>query len=120
LRWSHVEWPEQRFTFLKTKNRRDHMLPFTGMVQEIFERRLAAASNSSRVFGTVGSGRRLGNVGGAVRRLRKATGVYFTPHDLRRWTATALEQAGVGVYTIKGVLNHRSGCRGEHSGNPVL
>jgi hypothetical protein len=24
------------------------------------------------------------------------------------------------VYTIKGVLNHRSGCRGEHSGNPVL
>lgn len=37
--------------------------------------------------------------------------VYFTPHDLRRWVATALKQAGVGVYTIKGVLNHRSGCR---------
>jgi hypothetical protein len=35
----------------------------------------------------------------------------FCPQDLRRWAARAMEQAGVGVYTMKGVLNHLSGRR---------
>lgn len=51
LQWSHVDWHDQRFTFVKPKNRRDHVLPITGLLQAVLARRMIA-SKSPRVFGT--------------------------------------------------------------------
>jgi integrase len=97
-------------SFRNTKNRRDHTLPLTDTLEKIVLRRLCA-STSERVFSSLRAGKSLGNYRRALERIRKVAGVDFSPHDLRRWAATAMEQAGVGVYTIKGVLNRLFGRR---------
>jgi len=80
LQWNQVDWHHQRFMFVKTKNRRDHTLPITGLLKAVLARRMVASKSSPRVFGTVENGGRLGNVGRAVRWLRHTACVYFTSH----------------------------------------
>jgi hypothetical protein len=111
LKRSSIDWIAGTLRFLKTKNRRDHLLPLTETLREIVSRRAAWSSNGC-VFSSLRAGKSLGNFRRALARVRKVSGVKeFCPQDLRRWAATAMEQAGVGVYTMKGVLNHLSGRR---------
>jgi integrase len=110
LTWNNVDWRTEQMTFRKTKNRRDHILPLTPMVHAILWRRLGH-KKSERVFASLKTGKPLGSVDAMVSRVRDLSGVQFIIHDLRRWAATAMEQAGVGAYTIKGVLNHLPGLR---------
>jgi integrase len=108
LKCGDIDRVKRSLRFRNTKNRRDHTLPLTDTLEKIVLRRLCA-STSERVFSSLRAGKSLGNYRRALERIRKVAGVDFSPHDLRRWAATAMEQAGVGVYTIKGVLNHLSG-----------
>ena len=109
LKCRDVDWLEGRMTFRRTKNRRDHILPLTVTLREILARRIAAC-RSDLVFSSR-RGKPFKAYRRVLERIREVAGVHFTPHDLRRWAATAMEQAGVGAYTIKGVLNHLSGLR---------
>jgi len=77
-------------------------------LRELLQRRLALAK-SKWVFSSPHDGRLVGNYRGAVTRVRRAAGIYFIPHDLRRLAATAMERSGVPVYTTKAVLNHATG-----------
>ena len=43
-----------------------------------------------------------------MRRLSKAIGVSFTPHDLRRTFATRAAEVGVDYLMIKRLLNHKT------------
>jgi integrase len=70
------------------------------------------------VFESPHDGARLSNIRIAQQRVRDASGVQWSPHDLRRLAATAMERAAVPAYTIKGVLNHLSGGQ-DITGNYV-
>jgi hypothetical protein len=84
-------------------------LPLTPYLRELLRRRVDAAI-SSRIFSSPYDGRPLSNYRAAVRRVREeAWVVVFTPQDLRRLAATAMERGKVPVYTLKAVLNHLSG-----------
>ncbi|MGH3680755.1 MAG: tyrosine-type recombinase/integrase [Natronosporangium sp.] len=48
------------------------------------------------------------NVDGLVRRLRKRTGIWFTPHQFRHSYATGLLRRGVAVEVVQHLLGHAS------------
>ena len=56
------------------------------------------------------AGRRVSNLRYAQDRIEKATGIHFTPHDLRRTFATIAESIDVPAYALKRLLNHADGA----------
>ena len=51
LKWENVDFNRRCFTIMETKNREEHQLPMTRVIQEIFERRQALAQiNNPYVF----------------------------------------------------------------------
>lgn len=75
-----------------TKNGRAHTFPVTGL----------AANLLATPLKWVGWGK-------STERLRKAAGVEFWLHDLRRTYATALASLQVAPHIIEALLNHKSG-----------
>lgn len=116
LRRSDVDLQQGTLRFLDTKNRTDHLLPLAPYVRALLERRMQS-HQGERVF--AGSdGVPVTNLRYALERIATDSGVKFSPHDLRRLAATALERAGVPVYTVKSVLNHLPGA-GDVTGRYV-
>jgi integrase len=105
LHRSDVDLKGKEFTFRDTKNRSDHTLPMTPLLQEILTRRVQA-TDSGPIFPMT-------NFRYAVARVREQSGVYFTRDDLRRLALTAMERAKIGRYTIKAIANHISGDDGS-------
>jgi integrase len=85
----------------ETKNHTDHTLPFTKRVREILVERKRVAGEQEQVFGTA-------EVQKALIRIKQATGLWATPHALRRTWATCADKAGLGAYAIKAALNHKT------------
>jgi integrase len=108
MRWTELDaegwWtlPETR-----TKNGLPHRVYLTKPVREILERRHSKDRKSEWVFR---SPKRLndpiGSIAKAIARLRRATGIDFRPHDLRRTASTVMPRAGVPELTIPKILNH--------------
>ena len=54
----------------------------------------------------------------AVKNIRDHSGVYFTPHDLRRTFITIAESLDIRDYILRRLLNHRSG--GDVTGGYII
>lgn len=110
LRIQDVDLAGGTVTFPDTKNRRDHRLPLTPYLRKLLERRIHQAQGKALVFSSPFDGAPTRNLRHALARVKTATGLTFSPHDLRRLTASSLERLAVPVYTIKAVLNHLPGA----------
>lgn len=109
LRWNDVDLHHGTLTISETKNSHPHTLPLTPFLVELFQRRKKATGKSPFVFPSSGKEGHLIDPKKAVAKVRKECGVYFTPHDLRRTFITTAESLGIRDYTLKRLLNHRSG-----------
>ncbi|WP_164744012.1 tyrosine-type recombinase/integrase [Saccharospirillum alexandrii] len=108
LTWNQVNMADRSYHLTTTKNGDPLELPITDRVFSILERR-------QRLYNTHGFVFNADNLHGVIRepkkvinQIREATGVEFTLHDLRRTFTTTAESLGVGTYTIKRLLNHRT------------
>ncbi len=110
LRIQDVDLDGGTVTFPDTKNRRDHRLPLTPYLRKLLELRIRQAQGKALVFSSPFDGAPTRNLRHALARVKTATGLAFSPHDLRRLTASSLERLAVPVYTIKAVLNHLPGA----------
>ncbi len=108
LTWADVDLTGHTLTIRDPKNHNDHTLPLSDFLQDLFTRRKSAAL-SPFVF-TDEAGRRVSNLRYAQDRIEKASGVHFTPHDLRRTFATIAESIDVPAYALKRLLNHADGA----------
>jgi integrase len=108
LQWSDVDLTGRTLTIRDPKNHNDHTLPLSDYLLDLFTRRKAAAL-SEFVF-TDEAGRRVSNLRYAQDRIEKASGVRFTPHDLRRTFATIAESIDIPAYALKRLLNHADGA----------
>jgi integrase len=113
-----LSWPEvddDRITLpaLRTKNKRDHVIPLSEPAQVILDRRPRRADRDF-IFGRR-NGRPFSGWSvckGLLDARIKDKGVTladWTPHDLRRTTATRMAELGVQPHIIEAVLNHVSG-----------
>jgi len=94
----------------RTKNKRPHRVWLSEAVRQILAARRPSAdgaSSSPWVFAsTRKGGQPVAHVSKAVARLKRATGIDFRPHDLRRTAASLMAAAGVEESVIPKVLGH--------------
>ena len=110
LKKSDLDWQTKTITFRNTKNHSDHRLPMTNMAMEILGRR-SAESPIDYVFGSKHEAAVPSNFRTSIARIEHLTDLKFTIHDLRRLAATSMERLGIPGYTIKSILNHKTGAQ---------
>ena len=102
-----VDFKRGRFTVHETKNGTSHCLPMTDYVRNLLKRRADKyRASSDFVFpGQFGKGH-IHDVRSHQLLITEASGVEFTPHQLRRTFSYAAERCRLGVTEQKKLLNH--------------
>ena len=109
LKKHDVDFEKKTVVFRDTKNRSNHELPLTDSLISILCRRINA-NNTPFVFASSHGGAVPSNFRSSYGRILDQTGLTFTCHDLRRLAASSMERLGVPHYTIKAILNHKTGA----------
>lgn len=102
--WEGVDMNEKTFTAFDTKNGKNHTLPMSDFVFEIFLRRKKDKKNEF-VFHGVGKKRFFRDPRKAIEEVSAKSGIKFCNHDLRRTFSTIAEKE-VSFVQLKTILNH--------------
>jgi integrase len=109
LKWADVDLTGKTITVRDPKNRRDHTLPLSDYLFDLLDRRKADAVNAY-VFPGTGVGGYIVEPRKQITKVTEASGINFTPHDLRRTFITIAESLDIPAYALKRLLNHASGA----------
>ena len=118
LRGDAVDLAAGTFKVTGTKNGSDLALPITRVARPMFLRRLADAESVGSVYIHPTGGNRPSKSGRlreprhAIRAVTEATGLSFTPHDLRRSFA-GLAARHLPYAMLKAVVNHKATDKGD-------
>lgn len=119
LEWKNVFLDDQLFCLDDTKNGHGLELPITKPLEEIFKRR-AEYRVSGFVFGADNHHGRVVEPKKIIKQMNERADVSFTLHDLRRTFCSVAETIGVGTYTLKRLLNHKTSRSDVTAGYTVL
>ncbi len=108
LRWENIDLVGRTLNIPKTKNGDPLDLPLSDFLVTLFTDRWERLSTSPWVFAGPGVEGHMVETKKFLQRVRKASGVKFTLHDLRRTFITIAESLDVPYYALKRLLNHRS------------
>jgi integrase len=111
MRWENVDFEGQTFTIPDPKNSEPHTLPMSDYLYAFFQRRKELAGDSPWVFpshrkeGT----KHISVINRVLDTVVSASGVKFTPHDLRRTFLTVAKQVPgrYNIFFIKRLANHK-------------
>ncbi len=113
MKWENVDFDKKVFTVTGTKGKKDHTLPMSSLVYAILVSRRPDINPDKRtvsdewVFPARGNKSHLGDIRKQLEKVKKKTGLAFTPHDLRRTFATLLEgELKLNTGVISRFLNH--------------
>ena len=114
LEWANVDFGNRTLTVAETKNKMSHTLPMSEFVYSLLlerhmNRHNNAAVSDEFVFAGNSINGHLVEPRKQVNRVAEATGISFTLHDLRRTFITVAESLELSGYTLKKLLNHKSG-----------
>jgi len=118
LRWEDVDFDTGAVCFRDTKNGDDAVLPLSDYAAELLRTRFPRRGASDYVFPGE-HGRALVDCRKSLAKVIAQARVPFTLHDLRRTYATTAESVDLGAYSIKLLLNHRSGRRHDVTGGYI-
>ena len=107
LRWDWINFDEKVLTIPETKNGHPHTLPLTDFLLDLLQKR--HTNDSEYVFPGNGKSGHFEEPKKPIAKIREKSGVNFTLHDLRRTFITIAESLDIRDYTLKRLLNHRSG-----------
>lgn len=107
LRWSDIDFKSRTLRIEDTKNHCVHELPLSGFVFDLLERR-SHAGDSDFIFAGDGVHGYLVEPRLHIERVRQASGVDFSIHDLRRTFITVAESIDIPAYALKKLLNHKT------------
>ncbi|MBC3767451.1 tyrosine-type recombinase/integrase [Neptunicella marina] len=119
LEWKNVFLDDQLFCLDDTKNGHGLELPITKPLEEIFKRRTEYRV-SGFVFGAENHHGRVMEPKKIIKQMNELADVSFTLHDLRRTFCSVAETIGVGTYTLKRLLNHKTSRSDVTAGYTVL
>ncbi len=107
LKWKWIDFKQRTLEIPETKNGYPHALPLSDYLYELL---LSRKDNGSEfVFPGTGREGYFSEPKRSVENIRKKSEIHFTIHDLRRTFITIAESLGIRDYTLKRLLNHRSG-----------
>jgi integrase len=108
LTWSDVDFINKTFTITQTKNGKPLTLPMTKRINNILlSRKMHSNNSSSYVFPQKTNPKKPATMNRVCQRISRLCNIEFTAHDLRRTTATALNELGYSIEDIGRILNHR-------------
>lgn len=108
LKWTDVGLTGKTLTVHNPKNRRNHTLPLSDYLYELMGRRKASAVGEY-VFPGAGAGGYIVEPRKQIAKVTDASGINFTPHDLRRTFINVAESLDIPSYALKRLLNHADG-----------
>ncbi|MCB1811008.1 MAG: tyrosine-type recombinase/integrase [Candidatus Competibacteraceae bacterium] len=107
LQWEWVDFEQRTLTLpaTVTKNGYVHSLPLSDYLFDLLNTRYRP--DRQYIFPGLESSKPLTDPKKVTRKIRERSGVYFSPHDLRRTFITTASNLGIRDYTLKRLLNHR-------------
>jgi integrase len=109
MRWAYLDLQAGLLRLPRTKNGDPLELPLSGFLADLLKARHGRAGASGWVFPGTGHTGHLTEVKSFVGRVKAASGVEFTMHDLRRTFITVAEGLDLSAYALKRLVNHRVG-----------
>jgi integrase len=108
LRCENVDLEGRKLHLPTTKNGDPLTLPLSGFLLDLLSQRRVNAGATPWVFPGSGADGHLVEPKKFVHRVKDASGVSFTLHDLRRTYITIAESLDIPHYALKRLLNHRT------------
>jgi len=105
LAWTNVDLAGRLINIPDTKNGTPHVLPLSDFLVALLAYRQERATGPY-VFGGTGKHGYLVSPYKQIKRVRKASGLQFTLHDLRRTFITTAERLDISAYAVKHLANH--------------
>lgn len=109
LRWEHVDFQADTIMIKDTKNHEDHMLPMSSLLRNILQQRYDKRTSLEYVFPGTGKHGYIADIRDPIKEVIAISGVSFTEHDLRRTFVTTAESLDISYYSLKRLLNHKTG-----------
>ena len=107
IRWEHVDFQNRTLHIPDTKNSEPLTQPVSTVVNALLKRRMEVGQipwvfPASSVHGYIQS------IPTQIRRVREASSVHFTLHDLRRTFITVADSLDISSHTIKRLVGHKA------------
>ena len=109
LQWGDVDWYKETFLVRDTKNGSSHHVPMSSLTKWMLKKQQEVSRGSEWVFPARYGANHMTEPKSQLRRIKAATGLSFSLHDLRRTFATHANAQGVEYENIRRALNHKSG-----------
>ena len=107
LEWQEVDGDRLILPAVRTKNKREHVVPIGNHAQNLLHR---IEGSATYVFGLSTDDKPFNGFGKSTKRMLTDTGLgHFTLHDLRRTFATNHARIGTPIHVTERLLNHVSG-----------
>ena len=104
LKWEAIDFESQSYVMFNTKNRRNHTLPMTEDIKNLFARR--QDNGSIYVFPSPLDSSQPMSASKTFKRVSEEVGFNFSAHDLRRTVATIAAECGYDISNVGALLNH--------------
>lgn len=119
LSWQDVHLADELFMLKDTKNSDNVELPLTDPLKAILARRQEYRVNDY-VFGVANQCGHIVEPRKILAKVNAVAELNIQLHDLRRTYCSIAESLGVGLYTLKRLLNHRTGRNDVTAGYTIL
>lgn len=108
LQWRDVDFKAKTLTIPDPKNRQAHTLPLTQFLFDLLRNRYENnLEGSAFVFAGRGIKGYMDDPNKQMKLVIEASGVQFTPHDLRRTFITIADSLDISAYALKSLANHK-------------
>ena len=109
LMWEDVDFDRKLFKVRDTKNGTDHVIPMSTSVEWTLKQQRELVGDKPWVFPAATGDGHMTEPRSQLTRIKAATGLDFSFHDLRRTFATHAQALGMEYELIRRALNHSSG-----------
>jgi integrase len=109
LRWEDVHFDNGTVMVRDTKNRTSFMLPMTTYLRHILNQRFDETGTGTFLFPGGGKSGHITDIRDSITAVITDSGIPFSEHDLRRTFETIAESLDISYYTLKKLLNHKTG-----------
>lgn len=109
LEWSDVDLEKGQIVFRDTKNGSDYHMPMGKILKAILKERKKLSNDNLWVFPSsqADCNGPVTDLTRSYKRVGELTGIYITPHDLRRTFGTVANSLNINYPVLKRLLNHR-------------
>ena len=106
LAWANIDLKYGTLKIINPKNGNDLFLPFGNILLHIFKQRKKYANGCRYVFPELNNQTHVKDRRHVRHKISETTGIPFTFHDLRRTFTSIANRCGIGIYTVKTLINH--------------